>query len=194
MNLIKEILRIKHLISEVNFKNNPNKVVKGELYYKYLDRLKERYSETPELVIEEFLDNNVFNDGSVVKRIENTYYGDILIEIRGYWDWFLQGPWELETLRMNYNDFSRTTKKCFIDRNFGLSNTYMVPDDKERTEYQMKTQTGQGDNLPVLLISTKDGYELVEGWHRVMAILKLSDNGNHPSTWLPQKIKAYIHR
>ncbi len=194
MKLIKEILRIRNLISEVNFKNNPNKMVRGELYYKYLDRLKSKYSDTPELVLEEFLDNNIINDSTIVKRIENTYYGDILIEIRGYWDWFLEGPWELQTLRMNYDDFSLTTRKGFIDRKFGLSNTYMVPDDEERMEYQMKNQTGDGDNLPVVLVSSKDGYELIEGWHRVMAILKLGDNGKHPSTWQPQKIKAYIHR
>jgi hypothetical protein len=95
---------------------------------------------------------------------------------------------------MNYDDFSLTTRKGFIDRKFGLSNTYMVPDDEERMEYQMKNQTGDGDNLPVVLVSSKDGYELIEGWHRVMAILKLGDNGKHPSTWQPQKIKAYIHR
>lgn len=193
MRLNEEILRIKKLILELNNQVNPNKMEKDELYYKYLSQLKGEYSETPEIVLTEFLDNKVFNDTENVKRIENTYYGDIRIDIRGYNDWFLSGPWELKTLELSINDFSRTTKQGFIDREFGDINPYMVPDDKERMLHQMRKQTGEGENLPVILVQEKDGYELIEGWHRTMAILRLGDNGGSPETWKPQLIKAYVH-
>jgi hypothetical protein len=193
MKLNEEILRIKVLMLELNTQNNPNKMVKGELYYKYMSQLITEYPDTPELVLSEFLDNRVFNDEENVKRIENTYYGDITIDIRGYNDWFLSGPWELKTLELSINDFNRTTKQGFIDREFGDINPYMVPDDKERMSHQMKKQTGKGENVPVILVQDKGGYELVEGWHRVMAILRLGDNGGSPETWRPQLINAYVH-
>ena len=69
----------------------------------------------------------------------------------------------------------------------------MVPDDKERLDFQKTIAVGDGTNEPVILHKNGNKYILIEGWHRTMAILTLGDNGDHPDTWPTQKIKAYVH-
>lgn len=192
MELLKEISRIKRLIFEFDYQSNPNNFEKNDFYYKLLDQLSELYPETPELVLQEFLENRILNNIDVIKRIEGTYYGDIRPELRGHIDRYLSGPWTLETLKLGFDDFTETTQQGFIDRDFGEENTYLVPDDEERMEYQRKTQKGDGNNIPVVLELRGDKYELIEGWHRVMSILKLGDNGNEPFDWTPQLIRAYV--
>jgi hypothetical protein len=164
-----------------------------DLEDKYFKKIKELYPKTPDYVIEEFIDNSIMKVPSAVKRIENTYFGDIAPELRGYADWFLSGPWILKVLEIGWDDFDATTQQAFLERDWGNLNSYLVPRDKERLEYQKKIAKGDGSNEPIILIKEKDKYILIEGWHRTMSILTLGDNGDHPDTWDKQKINAYIH-
>lgn len=164
-----------------------------DLREKYTSRIKSLYPDTPDYVIGEFVQTQIIDNPSVVKRIENTYFGDIAPELRGYPDWFLKGPWVLDTLELGWDDFDVTTKQGFLDREFGEKNPYQVYNDKLRSEYQKSIQTGDGKNEPVLLSYDGTHYTLIEGWHRTMAILSLGDNGDHPDTWEKQKIRAFIH-
>ena len=164
-----------------------------DLEDKYFKKIKELYPKTPDYVIKEFIDNAIMKVPSAVKRIENTYFGDITPELRGYNDWFLKGPWSLEVLDLGWDDFDVTTQQAFLDRNWGEENAYLVPDDKERLDFQKSIAKGDGDNEPVILHKNGGKYILIEGWHRTMAILTLGENGDHPDTCPNQKIKAYIH-
>jgi hypothetical protein len=164
-----------------------------ELLEKYKARIQELYPQTPEYVVDEFIENNIEGQEGVIKKIENTYFGDIKPELRGYNDWFLKGPWELRVLDLGWEDFDVTTQQAFVDRQFGEVNSYQVPNDKERLEYQKARAKGDGRNEPVILHKTPKGYILLEGWHRVMATLLLGNNGDHPDTWPSQKIRAWIH-
>ena len=163
------------------------------LKQKYFNRVKELYPKTPDYVIEEFIQNQILGVSGVVKRIENTYFGDIAAELRGYNDWLLKGPWKLKVLNLGWDDFDTTTQQAFVDRKFGEVNAYLVPNDKERIEYQKSIAKGDGKNEPVILSYNGKKYTLIEGWHRVMAIMLLGNNGDHPDTWPSQKIKAWVH-
>jgi transcription elongation factor GreA-like protein len=107
---------------------------------------------------------------------------------------YLNGPWRLTTINVNPEDFDDFTVNAFIERDFGNINAYMVPKDKERMIYQTKIATGNGDNEPVILVMDKSSkkYQIVEGWHRTMAILKIGDNGEDLKNWDNVKLRAYI--
>jgi len=163
------------------------------LFDKYVLAIQSKYPKTPIYVIEEFVSRQVLGAPDVVKKIENTYFGDVNPVLRGFSDWLLKGPWSLEVLNLGFEDFDKTTQQAFMERSFGDVNAYLVPMDKERTDYQRGVAKGDGTNEPIILLKDKDGYVLYEGWHRTMAILLLGKNGNTPDDWEKQKIKAYVH-
>ena len=60
-------------------------------------------------------------------------------------------------------------------------------------ETQMNMRRSDGNNEPVILLQNPDGnYELVEGWHRTMSILKMGDNGEDVKNWDKVKLRAFI--
>jgi hypothetical protein len=59
------------------------------------------------------------------------------------------------------------------EREFGNKNPYGVQNDSERMEWQRKN-CKPGVNEPVVTIETLDGrLDLLEGWHRTMALLTI---------------------
>ena len=163
------------------------------LFDKYISAIELKYPKTPLYVIKEFVSGQIMGNPEMVKKIENTYYGDVIPALRGFSDWFLRGPWILDVFNLGFEDFDRTTQQAFLDRNFGDVNAYLVPMDLDRTQYQRSVAKGDGENEPIILIKEKNGYVVFEGWHRTMSILRLGENGEIPHDWEKQKIKAYIH-
>ena len=116
-----------------------------------------------------------------------------LLLTRGYWGEYLRGPWKLEILNVNPEDFDDRTVNAFSERHFGDVNTYQVPDDEERTQTQRDIAKGDGTNEPVIVEKKPNGkYELIEGWHRTMSILLLGDNGEDLKNWGRVKIRAFV--
>lgn len=77
----------------------------------------------------------------------------------------------------------------------GGVDAYMVPDDEERMITQKKMVKGDGKNQPIIVIyddKTKK-YQLIEGWHRTMNLLKMGDNGEDLKNWKKVKIRAYVN-
>ena len=102
--------------------------------------------------------------------------------------------WKLQVVEVNPSDFSDSTRERFSLRDFGTKNPDQVPDDEERMKIQHKlaSEDVPGRNEPVILIQPVDGYELWEGWHRTMSILRLGNNGLPPEDWDLVKIKAWV--
>ena len=165
---------------------NPNK--------KIYEKLRKEFSSTPNYILNDFF-RNVIMDNESLKTINNTYYGDPIAFLEGskYYRDYLNSQWELKIIEVNPNDFDDTTLNAFFDREFGEVNTYDVPKDKERMETQMDMRRSDGNNEPVILLQNPDGnYELVEGWHRTMSILKMGDNGEDVKNWDKVKLRAFI--
>lgn len=156
---------------------------------------KKKYPKTPEYIIIDFISNNILDNEDALDDIFNRYEGDPTLIVRGWWDDFLKGPWSLKILNVNPNDFNDFTLNAFIERNFGDVDAYMVPDDEERTEYQRKIAKSDGKNEPVIMtFNEKIGkYELIEGWHRVMSILLLGNNGEDLINWDKVKIRSFVN-
>lgn len=153
-------------------------------------RLRKSFPMTPEYVLKDFFYNNIVNE---FETIEKEYYGDPLLFTRGYWGEFLKGPWKLQILNVNPEDFDERTLNAFSERDFGNVNTYQVPDDDERTQTQRDIAKGDGTNEPVIVEKKPNGkYELIEGWHRTMSILLLGDNGEDLKNWGKVKIRAFV--
>ena len=100
--------------------------------------------------------------------------------------------WRLQVITVNLGDFSPDTRRRIMERQFGSSNPYQVPRDEERMATQKKLATGTGENEPIIVVKRVDGYELHEGWHRTMNLLKVGMNDGPPETWNKVRIKAWV--
>lgn len=164
-------------------------------YKNIYDKLRRYYSSTPEYVLKDIY-NNVLLPNSM-EDIKNNYYGDPILFLArfegGYWDNFLKGPWKLEVLTVNPEDFDDNTVNAFLERDFGNIDSYLVPNDEERMKTQKRLAKSSGMNEPIIVVRNPKGkYELIEGWHRTMSILLLGDNGEDLKNWNKVKIRAFV--
>lgn len=158
------------------------------------EKLKKYYKNTPEYVLKDIFNNTI---RQYVKDIEKNYYGDpVLFLVRfdgGYYDSFLKGPWYLEILTVNPEDFDDKTVNAFLERDFGNIDSYLVPNDEERMNTQKRLAKPTGMNEPIIVVRNFKGkYELIEGWHRTMSILLLGNNGEDLKNWKKVKIRAFV--
>jgi hypothetical protein len=145
--------------------------------------LRKAYPNTPEYILKDFLSGKDFT---------NSTKEDILRTVSMV-PGFITKNYKLSILNVNPMDFTDETLDWMIQRNFGDTVDYNIPKDKERTEYQRKIARADGRNEPIIVIKTKDGkYDLIEGWHRTMSILKLGDNGEDLKNWDKVKIRAFV--
>jgi hypothetical protein len=159
------------------------------------DRLKKYYGSTPEYVLKDIFFNNIAVNS--MEDINKNYYGDPILFLArfdgGYWDRFLKGPWKLEVLNVNPEDFDNSTVNAFIERDFGNVDAYLVPNDEERMQTQKRMASSTGMNEPIIVGRNRTGkYELIEGWHRAMSILLLGNNGEDLKNWNRVKIRAFV--
>ncbi len=156
--------------------NNPHKRI--------YEKIRREFPNTPEYVLQDYYRNIILmrapGHRPAMKDILNTYNGDPIPYIKGdgngWWYNYLKGPWKLQVLNVNPMDFDKRTVRAFEQRDFGNINAYNVPKDEERMDTQMSMRRDDGMNEPVIILQNPDGtYQLVEGWHRTMSILKMGD-------------------
>jgi hypothetical protein len=189
-NIIKKILKETVLKEGIpiysEYESNTNK--------KMFERIKSYYKNTPEYIVKDFFINNIKQYTNDI--IKNYYNDPVLFLARfdgGYWDRFLKGPWNLEILTVNPNDFDDRTVNAFLERDFGNVDSYLVPKDEERMNTQKKLAKSSGMNEPIIVERKPNGkYELIEGWHRTMSILLLGNNGEDLKNWDKVKIRAFV--
>lgn len=103
--------------------------------------------------------------------------------------------------------FNTITQEYFIRRIFGFKEEKSIRNDNQRMQIQdvIKNNTKEGENEPVIVQLTMNGYKLIEGWHRTMTILlngcpsdqlnemrSLNTQNINLSLWKPVKILAYV--
>jgi hypothetical protein len=157
-------------------------------------KFRKGFPNTPEYVLKDFFIATFIKEPKNLEEVIKRFDGDPVPFLGSYWHDFLNSNWKLEILNVNPEDFSEKTINMFLDRNFGeVEMDYLVKNDKERTDTQRKLAKGDAMNEPVIIIRNKDGkYELMEGWHRVMATLLLGDNGEDLINWDKVKIRAWV--
>lgn len=103
--------------------------------------------------------------------------------------------------------FNKITQEYFLRRFFGFKSESAIRNDSQRMQIQNKihTEKKEGNNEPVIVHLTLNGYKLIEGWHRTMTILltgcpenqlnsmkNLNTKDIDFSLWKPVKILAYV--
>ncbi len=162
-------------------------------FKKVFGTLKKEFPQTPDYILQDYFRNHVVNEPQNRSTILNTYYGDIIPSLDDYWYDYLKGPWKLQIINVNPEDFDDFTVNAFLDREFGEVDAYQVPNDEKRMKTQKRLAKGKGMNEPVIVVRKPNGkYELVEGWHRTMSILLLGDNGEDLKNWDRVKIRAFV--
>ena len=105
----------------------------------------------------------------------------------------LNYKWSEEVIKVNLYDFTKETRDLIFERDFGRKNPNGVPRDEERTNLQREKATGDGQNEPVVVVMDGRKYNLIEGWHRTMALLESGKNGSpDPLKWGKVKIRAWV--
>ena len=160
---------------------------------KFYDTLKREFSETPEYILKEFTDNVLCGNKETYRTIMRQYHGNPIFFLSEMTYNYLKGPWKLQIIRVNPEDFTENTINAFIEREFGDVDSYLVKNDKERMDIQRELATSTAKNEPIIVIKHENGkYELIEGWHRTMSALKLGDNGEDLKNWDKIKLRAFV--
>jgi hypothetical protein len=163
--------------------------VKIALKFKGMYReFRDKYPNLPEYVAKDIYKNFVHGKSPDASKSLNTMTG------ADEWVKELDGlSWKKSVLKLNFKDLSLDTQRRMLERKFGDVNPYKVPNDEERMETQAKIVKGDGKNEPIVLALKPDGYDLIEGWHRTMNLLKLGANENEdPEEWDPVLINAWV--
>lgn len=96
--------------------------------------------------------------------------------------------WKLENLELGYHSFDSKTQEKLLQRISQTDNliSQYVPRDSERHEIQRNIiqKTGQANQEPIIVIYHKDGYELLEGWHRTIQNIHSFPNGYKARAWV----------
>lgn len=76
------------------------------------------------------------------------------------------------TINIHPTDFGEKTISIFLDRNFGFREDRRIRDDTNRMNRQREMMSqNTGNNEPVIILQNGNKLDLVEGWHRTMAVL-----------------------
>lgn len=145
--------------------------------------VKEKGYDIPEYILGDYI-RQTFLKGKPDQSFE---------EIQQHLDWLGSiTNWKLDScLEISFQDLSPDTQRMMKEREFGNINPYDIPDDETRMDYQKQILVGDCNNEPVFFISTPEGYELQEGWHRTMTLFsRLPFENNEPQGTI--KIKAWI--
>lgn len=119
--------------------------------------------------------------------------------------------WSLDKVDLHWKNLNGITKNNIRRRKFGIENPDEVPEDAERLKRQIESLSGSGKNEPMVFLETEGGLELVEGFHRTMALLlkgapdlektfselaKASDKeiDKMASSWKPVPAEAWVGR
>jgi hypothetical protein len=166
-----------------------------QMVSKFFEKLRKEYPRTPEYVLKDVIESIIVNNPEELKWVGRYFGGEPMLALGDWWKELLKGPWVLKIIEVNPEDFTENTISAFIDREFGDVDAYFVKQDKERTDTQRKIVKGDGKNQPIIVVYDKktDKYELIEGWHRTMSLLKLGDNGEDLKNWDKIKIRAYVN-
>jgi hypothetical protein len=157
------------------------------------DVMRDFFSETPEYVFNElyFTDKGFFKE-EFAKMIEDDYDDEEIILTFEEW---IDLKWKKKVITVNISDFAPNTQEKMKMRGMGSISLRDVPNDNERNTFQRNAvlKTKQGKNEPVILVKGTNGYNLLEGWHRTMAILTLGSEGTSDyEKWDKVKLNAWI--
>jgi hypothetical protein len=157
------------------------------------DVMRDFFSETPEYVFNElyFTDKGFFKE-EFAKMIEDDYDDEEIILTFEEW---IDLKWKKKAITVNISDFAPNTQEKMKMRGMGSISLRDVPNDNERNTFQRNAvlKTKQGKNEPVILVKGRNGYNLLEGWHRTMAILTLGSEGTSDyEKWDKVKLNAWI--
>lgn len=94
--------------------------------------------------------------------------------------------WNKEIIEVTINDFTQDTQLELNNRGLGSVHLDTVPEDYKRTliQRELADKVISGSNEPVILLETKQGYNLLEGWHRTMSYLRKSNDKILINAWV----------
>jgi hypothetical protein len=191
--IAKTVMRKKNFKTS-NLKLDINSYQVNELRDKSIyKQMRPMFDNTPEYVFRElFYANKGFFKSTFISMLNA---GEDIDDIEDTFLEWIELKWSKKIINVNIKDFTRNTQNEMKSRGMGSVHLSDVPSDSERTDIQKNIAKSipQGKNEPVILIKSKSGYELIEGWHRTMSILSLgSDGSSNYDKWSKVKLNAWI--
>jgi hypothetical protein len=191
--IAKTVMRKKNFMTS-NLKLDINSFQLNELRDKSIYKeMRPMFDNTPEYVFRElFYAHGGFFKNTFISLWDS---GEDEEEIEDTFSEWIDLKWTKKVITVNITDFTKNTQKSMISRGMGEIHLKDVPSDSERTDLQKSIAKSiqPGKNEPVILIKSKNGYELIEGWHRTMSILSLgSDGTSNYDKWSKVKLNTWI--
>jgi len=155
-------------------------------------QMKSFFHNTPIYVFKEFFyaHNGTFKT-DFINLINNDADEEEIMDFFSDWT---DIEWKKQVVEVNISDFTKNTQDFMKEREIGNLNITDIPDDEKRNKLHKNLYIkNYGNNEPVIILDTPEGYELLEGWHRTMSILNLgSDNTKNYNNWKKVKLNAWI--
>lgn len=97
--------------------------------------------------------------------------------------------WQLVNFDFVLDDrWDKKTKDNLLTRMNSVRPYINVPRDQQRHSTQSRLLAKRGiSREPVIIIKTRDGYELVEGWHRTVQNFKMYPDGYVGPAWVAEQ-------
>lgn len=140
-----------------------------ELRNSALDIIKSKFPNMPRYVLIDFVYKNYKNDMESL---------DELVEK------FKNVQWKQEAITITPDIFEPQTAERLQQRKGGASSSFKVSNDEDRHSTQKQLVAQAPSTEPIIIISTPQGYELVEGWHRTIQSLENWPEGYKQNAWI----------
>jgi len=95
--------------------------------------------------------------------------------------------WRLQTISFTMAMWEPNTKARLASRIGGVPHPDIPRDaDRHATQASLAQQQGGVRDEPVIMVKTKQGWELIEGWHRTIQHFATYPNGYRGPAWVAQ--------
>jgi len=135
-------------------------------YTQYLETI---FPKVPKYVLKDMIYGMFKKDPAYAKKWKDT--------------WLTDWNWKKETLVITLDSFDDWTKNKLQKRMRG-ENPDLVPRDTERHTVQKKRLQQGPSSEPIIVREQSDGYQLLEGWHRVIQSLLMWPKGFEQDAWV----------
>jgi len=143
-----------------------------ELRNSALDVMRSKFPNMPEYVLVDFIYKNLKDDMASVDE---------------YAERFKNLKWTQKTIVVTLDIFDADTANKLKRRKGGSENPDNVSNDAARHDTQKQMVSQAPSQEPIILITSPQGYELVEGWHRTIQSLENWPEGYKQAAWIGYK-------
>lgn len=96
--------------------------------------------------------------------------------------------WKLETIPIKLDLFEPNSQRTLMKRMGGATHDAPKNIQRHQTQAELQKKRGAPSQEPIIIAKKREGYDLLEGWHRTIEALKEWPEGYEQRAWTFQSI------